>query len=357
MKTSGARAKGRGQPAGPPSSHSARAVSAYASASPLDFQEPWRDEPEPSSQNRRSVNLQQKQMQTVGPAVSEDELPEDWEEAASAVESSDEGLKEAPPAPAPAVAAPEAAALAVDDASVASVEPVAEAAFRGHSDSIVTHGTHDALSVHTLADGNQAEAAAAAPPASDHTDEARVEAEAASAAARDEGAAEAVSPVDGSHEAASAAGHADETQKNLAVAAQGSETSAGVADAALPSASEEVLLSMLVVSEPQSASQAAAAPHAEPESLPHHVAVLDMCVAPGKEDAHAPAANECHGCHAFPQVATSLLVSREEHQPGICPSNGASVAEAEQDGLTSIKLSSSSDAENCEAERKGSSKP
>lgn len=86
VKTSGSRAKGRGQlsaQAGP------RDTPAYASASPLDFQEPWRDEPESSrssSQHSHSVGSrqqQQRQRHAVVPAVSEDELPEDWEEAAA----------------------------------------------------------------------------------------------------------------------------------------------------------------------------------------------------------------------------------------------------------------------------------
>ena len=344
VKTSGARAKGRGQSAGPPNGPCARAASAYASASPLDFQEPWRDEPEPSSQNRRSFNtdLQQKPRQTVAPTVSDNELPEDWEEAASAVESSDESLGEA----AAAEPAPEAAALPVDDEASIEEHSAGTAANR-LSDSAATDLTQGALSVHTLAHGSQAEPAAAAPPASHHTDEARAETEAASTAARsdtDEGAAEAVTRAGCSQEGAS--GHADERQETFACAAQESEASAGVANVALPSAGEGMLQSVLALSESQPASEAAAAPSAEPEGLTHHLAVVDTCVAPGKAEAHAPTANECHGCDTSPQDdgATSLLLSGEEHQPGHCASTEVSAAEAEQDVLTSMTPSSSSDA-------------
>lgn len=339
MKTSGSRAKGRGPPAGPPDGPSTRAASAYASASPLDFQEPWRDEPEPNSQNRHSVNtnLQQKHRQVVAPAVSEDELPEDWEEAASAVESSDGGWEEA-------AAATEAAAAAVDEAHVD--DHSAETAPRRPSDSSVTDGAQDALFVHKLACGNPAEAAAAASPASEHT--ARTEAEAAASTCHtDEGTAVAVSPADGSQEGASAAGCDDERQRTLAVAAQESETSAGLADAALPIASE----GMLLLAQPQPASEAAVASSA---NSPNHLAVPCFSDAPGEEEAHVPAANEGLAGHTSPPGFgdVSLPASGEQHQSERCSGSQHSFAEAEQDGLAS-KPSSRLSAEASRAEHLG----
>ena len=343
MKTSGARAKGRGQSAGPANGPSARAATAYASASPLDFQEPWRDEPEPSSQNRHTVNvnLQQKQRQDVAPVVLGSDLPEDWEEAASAVGSSDSGLEEAVLAPAeaapaeaaPAKAAPEAAASVVDEASV-DERSVDSAPGRG-SDSSVTDGK-DALSVDALfALGNQAEAAAAASSATQDTNQAKAEAAAARAAARshaNKGSAEAVSPVDVSQEGAPATDFADERQETLAVAAK---ESAGVEDAALPSACEGMLQSMLVLSEPRPASEASAASNSMPENSPDYLAVSDFSAASGKEEVRASAANECHGGHSYPQGNGDviLLARGEEHQSECCTDHQDSAAEAELDDL------------------------
>lgn len=339
MKTSGSRAKGRGPPAGPSNGPSTRAASACASASPLDFQEPWKDEPEQNTQNRHSsdTNLQHKQRQTVAPAVSEDELPEDWEEAASAIESSDGGLEEAA---APAEAVPEAAAAAVDEAYVD--EHSAETASRSPSDSSVTDGTQDGLSVLTLAYSNQAEAAAAASPVSEHT--ARGEAEAASAAATshtNEGTAEAVSPADGSQEGASVAGLADERQESLAVAAQQSETSAGVADAALLSASAGMLQSMLVLSEPQAAIEATVASSAEPASPPHHLAVPYFSAAPEEDDAHSPAADRGHASWTTSQAKddNSLPASGEQHHSEHC-TGGQKAEQASLGSQSSFSLSS-----------------
>lgn len=294
MKASGARAKGREHTTGLSNGPSARAASAYASASPLDFQEPWRDEPEASSQNRRSVITDLKQRRPVAPAVSEDELPEDWEEAASAVELFDRGLEETTLAD--AEAAPEAAASAIDGASVDDHSP--KTASRRPSDSKV-FGTQDALSVDTLAHGYQAEAAAAASPASKDRDEGTREIAAAAASSHThKGTAEAVSPVDGSQEGASAADIADQRQPALACAAQEPETSVGVADAAMPSACEGMLQSMLFLTEPRPASEAAVVPNPEPESFPNHLAVSDFSAVPGEEEAHGSAANECHGGYA-----------------------------------------------------------
>ena len=132
VKTSGARAKGRGHPGGPPKDPSNRAAAAYASASPLDFQEPWRDEPEPSSQSRHSIksHRQQQQRQAVAPAVSKDELPEDWEEAASAAQSSEGGREHAVEAAQEAASTAEAAhteAAVTEEAAQQGASP--EAAF------------------------------------------------------------------------------------------------------------------------------------------------------------------------------------------------------------------------------------
>ena len=98
VKTSGSRAKGRGQSS---ASAGPRDTPAYASASPLDFQEPWRDEPESSGSSNQlpqvvgSREQRQRPRQAMMPEVAEDELPEDWEEAAAAADSAGEAGAEA----------------------------------------------------------------------------------------------------------------------------------------------------------------------------------------------------------------------------------------------------------------------
>lgn len=273
VKTSGARAKGRGQPAGPPKGPSTRAASGYASASPLDFQEPWRDEPEPSSQTRHSVNTdrQQQQWQPVAPAVSEDELPEDWEEAASAAQSSDGGWEHAAQEAAQEAASPEEAAQdavfteaaqeaafveaayteAAQEAALteaaqeaASTEAISTEAYAAACDDAsmgehaVTaalhkltdmHGTQRARNAPVHVHQAEAATAAAPPPAGSDTDEARAAAVSAPVPAfcpTDEATAEAVSSDDGGQEGA---GTADGWQEL--------ETCGGVADAALQSSS------------------------------------------------------------------------------------------------------------------------
>lgn len=343
---SGARAKGRGQLAGPPKGPSNRAAAAYASASPLDFQEPWRDEPEPSSQNRQHSDRQQQQWQTVAPAVSEDELPEDWEEAASVVQSSDGGWEEAAEA-AFTKAAPEAASIgaaqeaaqeATEAAQEAEPEFAQEAAFTEaaqkaasseavqeaatteavaqeadaaacddasmdeHTVKAALHkltdmdGTQRALSDGAPAHVPQAEAAraAASPPAGSDIDEARAAAVSAPVPAicgADGATAEAVTSDDGSLEGASAAGTADGWQ---GLSAEEPETYGGAVDAALQSSSGGRLESATLPCEPQPASMATVAPSATSEALPNQLATSDICARPKEEEeAHFSAANEC----------------------------------------------------------------
>ena len=119
VKTSSSRSKGRVQHTGTGNGPAARATPAYASASPLDFQEPWRDEPELSGSSRdptrHAGSIQQRQRQAVMPVVSEDEMPEDWEEAAVAADSADENIAEAAAAAGAADEGAAEAAPAVDD--------------------------------------------------------------------------------------------------------------------------------------------------------------------------------------------------------------------------------------------------
>ena len=121
MKTSGSRAKSSRQPAGSLNGPGTRATPAYASASPLEFQEPWQDEVAPSSRPTGSANtdLQHREKQSVAPVLSEDDLPENWEEAATADEASDQGLQEAESAPEHAErVGNEGVSSAVDDESL-----------------------------------------------------------------------------------------------------------------------------------------------------------------------------------------------------------------------------------------------
>lgn len=100
VKTAGSKAKGRGQGASREAALGSRAAPAYASSSPLDFQEPWRDEPGSSGHqagnkgSSRQRQQQHNQKPVAMAAVSEDELPDDWEEAASAADAADEGAEE-----------------------------------------------------------------------------------------------------------------------------------------------------------------------------------------------------------------------------------------------------------------------
>lgn len=89
VKTSGPRPKGRRPGAEQADGPGPGATPAYASASPLDFLEPWRDDAGPSDEHSgpAPVNRRPQQRPVVMPAVSEDELPEDWEEAAAAADS------------------------------------------------------------------------------------------------------------------------------------------------------------------------------------------------------------------------------------------------------------------------------
>ena len=98
MKSSGSRPTGRGPRT---AQETARGTPAYASASPLDSQEPWRDEPESSGNHPGTGSVTQRQQQQqkhrplVMAPVSEDDLPEDWEEAASegaAADDDDDGV-------------------------------------------------------------------------------------------------------------------------------------------------------------------------------------------------------------------------------------------------------------------------
>lgn len=89
MKTSSAKPKGRRSGL----SQANAPAPAYASASPLDFQEPWRDDAGSSDAHAaESVHQRQpaKQRPVVMPVVTE-ELPEDWEEAASASDAAGDG--------------------------------------------------------------------------------------------------------------------------------------------------------------------------------------------------------------------------------------------------------------------------
>ena len=91
VKTSGPRPKGRRPGAEQADGPGPGATPGYASASPLDFQEPWRDDAGPSDDHSGPAPARQRPQQrpVVMPAVSEDELPEDWEEAASAADSAE----------------------------------------------------------------------------------------------------------------------------------------------------------------------------------------------------------------------------------------------------------------------------
>ena len=310
VKTSGTRAKGRGQPAGPPNP---RAAPAYASASPLDFQEPWRDEPESSSQTSVNTSLQQNQRQTVAPA--EDGLLEDWEEAASAVESCDDGLVEA--AAAPEGVATEAGFLAPDDGSFGPVSAL--------TDKTGTDGKFDALSAAIPAHAHQAEAEAADAPASSHTEI---------------GTAEPDYAADGGQEGALAAEFADGRQEALSVAAQESASSDGEADAAQLSAND--LEGTLLVSEAQPAHEAAAAAAAAPspdsESLSTQSGASQF-PASSEEEVHASDASESHRQHASHQsnAATSLLASDADSHLENGTGNKDPAAAAEQDGLLSME--------------------
>ena len=123
VKTSSTKPKGR-RPG--PSQANARAP-AYASASPLDFQEPWRDDAGSSDDHAaESVNQRRppKQRPIVMPAVTE-ELPEDWEEAASATDAADEGAEAATEAAAVTKSLDHAACVAAaqSDEAIASAAP------------------------------------------------------------------------------------------------------------------------------------------------------------------------------------------------------------------------------------------
>ena len=93
VKTSSTKPKGRR----PGLSQANAPAPAYASASPLDFQEPWRDDAG-SSDDHSAESVSQrrppKQRPVMLPVVTE-ELPEDWEEAASAADAADEGAEAA----------------------------------------------------------------------------------------------------------------------------------------------------------------------------------------------------------------------------------------------------------------------
>lgn len=93
VKTSSTKSKGRR----PGLSQANAPAPAYASASPLDFQEPWRDDAG-SSDDHSAESVSQrrppKQRPVMLPVVTE-ELPEDWEEAASAADAADEGAEAA----------------------------------------------------------------------------------------------------------------------------------------------------------------------------------------------------------------------------------------------------------------------
>jgi len=123
VKTSSTRPKGRRL--GP--SHANAPAPAYASASPLDFQEPWKDDAGSSDDHSaESVNQRRppKQHPVVMPAVTE-ELPEDWEEAASAADAADEGAEAATEAAAVTKGVNHAAPLAAaqSDEAIASAAP------------------------------------------------------------------------------------------------------------------------------------------------------------------------------------------------------------------------------------------
>ena len=123
VKTSSTKPKGRR----PGPSQANAPAPAYASASPLDFQEPWRDDAGSSDDHAaESVNQRRppKQRPIVMPAVTE-ELPEDWEEAASATDAADEGAEAATEAAAVTKSLDHAACVAAaqSDEAIASAAP------------------------------------------------------------------------------------------------------------------------------------------------------------------------------------------------------------------------------------------
>ena len=123
VKTSSTKPKGRR----PGPSQANAPAPAYASASPLDFQEPWRDDAGSSDDHAaESVNQRRppKQRPNVMPAVTE-ELPEDWEEAASATDAADKGAEAATEAAAVTKSLDHAACVAAaqSDEAIASASP------------------------------------------------------------------------------------------------------------------------------------------------------------------------------------------------------------------------------------------
>ncbi|KAL0033761.1 hypothetical protein WJX77_004297 [Trebouxia sp. C0004] len=126
VKTSGTKPKGRR----PGPSQANAPAPAYASASPLDFQEPWRDDAGSSDDHSAdSANQRRlpKHRSVVMPVVTE-ELPEDWEEAASATDAAEEGAEAATEAAAVTKGLDHAApgATAQSDASAAPTDALGQ---------------------------------------------------------------------------------------------------------------------------------------------------------------------------------------------------------------------------------------
>lgn len=216
MKTSGTRAKGSRQAAASLTAPGTRAVPAYASANPLDFQEPWQDEVGASSQPRASIATDQQHRQTVAPVLSEGDLPEDWEEAATIDEVSDQG-SQIPESALEHAEQPEGegASPAVDDGFLAESSPDPTSR---HTESIARDATIDVPATAGPAHANSEETVAAAASFASDPD-AHIAAEASSAG--------------GSQGLVTAADRAD---GSAGEAFQDSGSSAGEADSARPHA-------------------------------------------------------------------------------------------------------------------------
>lgn len=295
---SGSRAKSSRQAAGSLNGPGPRAVPAYASASPLDFQEPWQDEAAPNSHPRGSADtdLQRRERQGVAPVLSVDELPEDWEESAPADEASDEGLQKAESASEHAEPGEgECASPGVDDESLiagphaeSSPDPASKV-----SESVTTDATLDVSSTARPAHANAATNIAAAATPTNHPDVATSAAEC---------------PADSSKEGLTAAALTHGRQQSLAAQDSASPTaeahaamqsagdlegsalaSVGDLEGSMPASAGD-LEDLLLVCEAHAPDKVAAALSAELDSQPTRIH-LD----PGEEEALASAAKQQPG--------------------------------------------------------------